>query len=190
MELFHAVNDTDSAKARSEIFARGLLDRVRFRNVFYDEVEADFRARGGTRLPALWDGEKLVQGLEEVMAKLGKLMMLACLALLGATTSGCATDVSTAEARAMVGKGALLVDLRTKAEYDERHAEGAVNMSSVELEQQMSQMPAERQVVLYCHTGARASVVTAKLRKKGYKNVHNLGSLGHWNTEHKQSSGF
>lgn len=188
MELFHAVNDVDSAKARQEISARGLLDRVRFRNVFYAEVDADFRARGGTRLPALWDGERLIQGLEEVMTKLGSLLVIVGLVLLGA--SGCATDVSTAEARAMVKKGALLVDLRTKAEYDERHADGAVNMSSAELEQQMSTMPPEREVVVYCHTGARASVVTAKLRKKGYKNVHNLGSLGHWNTEHKQSSGF
>jgi hypothetical protein len=33
-------------------------------------VQADFGARGGTRLPALWDGDKLIQGEEEVLAAL------------------------------------------------------------------------------------------------------------------------
>jgi rhodanese-related sulfurtransferase len=112
------------------------------------------------------------------------------LAAMVAGVPGCATDVSTAEARQMVRKGALLVDLRSKREYDERHAEGAVNMSVDELETKMSTLPPTQPVVLYCHTGARAGVATAKLRKQGYKNVHNLGSLGHWYKEHQSGSGF
>ena len=41
-------------------------ERVRFRNIVYPEVQADFRARGGTALPALWDGERLHSGLAAV----------------------------------------------------------------------------------------------------------------------------
>lgn len=67
-ELFHATNDEDSAAARKEVVERGLVERIRFRNIFYPEVEADFRARGGTRLPALWDGATLHQGVAAVRA--------------------------------------------------------------------------------------------------------------------------
>jgi hypothetical protein len=67
-ELFHATNEESSAAARKLITERGLLDRIRFRNVFYDEVQADFTARGGTKLPALWDGVKLIEGEQAVLA--------------------------------------------------------------------------------------------------------------------------
>ena len=68
IELFHATNDEASAHARRRVTELGL--EVRFRNIFYPEVQADFAARGGTRLPALWDGEKLIQGEEDVLAAL------------------------------------------------------------------------------------------------------------------------
>ena len=68
IELFHATNDVASAHARRRAGELGL--EVRFRNIFYPEVQADFGARGGTQLPALWDGEKLIQGEGDVLAAL------------------------------------------------------------------------------------------------------------------------
>jgi hypothetical protein len=61
-ELFHEVSGVLSAAARRVLVARGLEERVRIRNIFYPEVQADFAARGGTVLPAVWDGERLVEG--------------------------------------------------------------------------------------------------------------------------------
>jgi hypothetical protein len=72
-ELFHAVADPASAEARRRVSDWGLLERVRFRNVFYPEVQADFAARGGRETPALWDGQTLSEGLEAVLAALTKL---------------------------------------------------------------------------------------------------------------------
>jgi hypothetical protein len=71
VELFHATNDAASAAARRKVVELHL--QIRFRNIFYPEVQADFTARGGTTLPALWDGEKLIQGEAEVVAELGRL---------------------------------------------------------------------------------------------------------------------
>jgi hypothetical protein len=68
IELFHATNEVASAAARRRVTELGL--EVRFRNIFYPEVQADFAARGGTTLPALWDGQKLIQGEGEVLAAL------------------------------------------------------------------------------------------------------------------------
>jgi len=73
IELFHATNDAGSAEARKLVVDRGLVDKIRFRNVFYPEVQADLDARGGTGTPAVWDGEKLIQGRDAVLAFLGAL---------------------------------------------------------------------------------------------------------------------
>ena len=69
-ELFHATNHPPSAAARRRVVELGLVPRIRFRNIFYPEVQADFTARGGQRLPALWNGATLIQGEEDVVAAL------------------------------------------------------------------------------------------------------------------------
>jgi hypothetical protein len=69
-ELFHRISDPPSAKARLYVVDNALEDRVRFRNLAYPEVEADFHARGGHTSPALWDGHTLHQGAEAVVARL------------------------------------------------------------------------------------------------------------------------
>lgn len=68
IELFHATNDEGSAEARKLVVDRGLVGRVRFRNVFYPEVRADLAARGGATTPAVWDGERLIEGRAAVVA--------------------------------------------------------------------------------------------------------------------------
>jgi len=71
MELFHAIGDAGSAAARRELVALGLDDgRVKMRNVVYPEAEADFAARGGKQVPALWDGARLVEGERAVIEAL------------------------------------------------------------------------------------------------------------------------
>jgi hypothetical protein len=73
IELFHATNDEGSAAARKLVVDLGLVERIRFRNIFYPEVQADLDARGGKTTPALWDGEKLLEGREAVLAFLSAL---------------------------------------------------------------------------------------------------------------------
>ena len=68
IELFHATNDEGSAEARKLVVDRDLVDKIRFRNVFYPEVRADLDARGGSGTPAIWDGEKLIGGRDAVLA--------------------------------------------------------------------------------------------------------------------------
>jgi hypothetical protein len=69
-ELFYTIADADSASARKAVMELGLLAATRFRNLAYPEVKADYAARGGTAIPALWDGAALHQGLDAVLAVL------------------------------------------------------------------------------------------------------------------------
>jgi hypothetical protein len=70
LELFHRIADPGSAKVRRFVVDHELGEWVRFRNLTYPEVEKDFLARGGKDAPALWDGERLFQGDEAVIARL------------------------------------------------------------------------------------------------------------------------
>ena len=72
-ELFYIIADADCATARKAALDAGVREKVSFRNLDYPEVKADYDARGGTTLPALWDGGRLHQGLAAVMAELARL---------------------------------------------------------------------------------------------------------------------
>ena len=91
----------------------------------------------------------------------------------------CATDTTAAEARRLVERGALLLDVRSPSEFAERHIPGSRNLPVEELKRRLSELPRDRALVVYCHTGARAGFATEILRKAGFR-VFNLGTIGHW----------
>ena len=70
MELFYTIADAACAAARKAVIDRGLKQQVSFRNMYYPEVVHDFKARGGTTVPALWDGARLHEGLNAVLGAL------------------------------------------------------------------------------------------------------------------------
>lgn len=95
--------------------------------------------------------------------------------------SGCATDTSTREAHVLVARGALLLDVRSAAEFAEGHARGARNVPVERLRETIERLgPRDRPIVVYCHSGARAGAATVILRNAGFREVHNLGTLARW----------
>jgi hypothetical protein len=70
LELFHRIAEPPSALARRYVVDYALEDRVRLRNVAFEEAEAAWKELGGHSTPALWDGEHLHQGAEAVLARL------------------------------------------------------------------------------------------------------------------------
>lgn len=71
LQLFHVLDDAGSAVARRCVVELELLDEVEFRNLHYAEAAADFERAGGERVPALWDGARLVEGEQAVLDALG-----------------------------------------------------------------------------------------------------------------------
>ncbi len=70
--LFHRIADAECAEVRRAIVDRGLKPRIDFQNVVTDAAK-EFAARGGSRVPALWDGERLIEGRAEVLAALDRI---------------------------------------------------------------------------------------------------------------------
>jgi rhodanese-related sulfurtransferase len=100
-------------------------------------------------------------------------------AIVGLLMVACATDTTAGEAHRLVQAGARLLDVRSASEFRERRVPGSINIPVEEIDRRMAELPRDRPLVVYCHTGARAGVAALKLRKAGYR-VYNLGSIARW----------
>jgi len=59
--------------------------------------------------------------------------------------------ISVTAAKASLDAGtAVLVDVRTAAAYEQSHAVGAISMPSNEVETRYKELPADKQIILYC----------------------------------------
>lgn len=84
--------------------------------------------------------------------------------------------ISGAEAKQLVAKGALLVDVRTPAEFSQGKIKGSKNIPLQQVEQRLKEFGAtDRPVVVCCASGARSAMAGRKLKAAGY-DVRNLGS--------------
>jgi phage shock protein E len=90
-------------------------------------------------------------------------------------------DVSGAEARKLVGNGALLLDVRTQEEFALRHIEGALNIPVQQLDRRIGELGTkDRPVVVYCRSGRRSAHAARMLQEAGYTSVHDLGGMNRW----------
>ena len=96
--------------------------------------------------------------------------------------AGASVDVSVDEAlRLWQAKEAILIDVRTPAEYREGHIPGVVNIPLAEIEKRLGEIPKDKKVVLICRTGNRSAQGTKFLRSKGFDNVFNsTGGMSTW----------
>jgi hypothetical protein len=70
LELFHRLAEPQSAAARTLVRELGLLDAVQFRNVAFDAHRDALASHGGSATPALWDGERLHEGIAAIRVAL------------------------------------------------------------------------------------------------------------------------
>lgn len=89
--------------------------------------------------------------------------------------------VGGSEAHRLVAEGARLVDVRTAREFATGHIPGAVNIPVQELGRRIGELDAkERPIVVYCRSGKRSGSAARILRRAGYSEVHDLGSISRW----------
>lgn len=91
--------------------------------------------------------------------------------------------VKNAVTRLLVKKalqaGASVIDVRTAAEYDSGHFNGAVNIPLDSLAGN-KRLPDSREktVIVYCASGARSRMAAGILTSAGYSRVINAGGIG------------
>lgn len=68
----------------------------------------------------------------------------------------------------------VLLDVRTPREFASGHLAGALNIPHTELRDRISEVPAERPVLVYCASGFRSYLALRVLRQKGWDDVRSL----------------
>lgn len=71
---------------------------------------------------------------------------------------------------------AILLDVRSKQEYDEYHLEGAICIPTYELTTEIEKIVEnkEQTIIVYCKTGGRSKKAVNTLKKMGYKSLYEI----------------
>jgi len=71
----------------------------------------------------------------------------------------------------------VVIDVRTKSEYDEGHIKDCIFIPHDEIKDKVEQYVNDKNtpINVYCKAGGRAGKAKAALLEMGYKNVANLG---------------
>ena len=113
-----------------------------------------------------------------------KIKILLCLLSLfiftGCTSSVESEYVNKEQTLSYLNKGAILIDVRTDSEYQERHIEGAISIPLDRIEEITNFYSQDQIIIVYCQSGNRSHMALNKLKQMNYKNVYDLGSIENW----------
>ena len=116
------------------------------------------------------------------------LIVLGCMLLL----SSCAAPqkaaeyikISTEEAKQMIDgdQSVLIVDVRTKEEYDQGHIKSAILLPNTEIKNQaaISLPDKDATILVYCRSGNRSKSASLELIQMGYTKVYDFGGIIDW----------
>ena len=96
-------------------------------------------------------------------------------------------QISGAEAKSLMDSesGYIIIDARTKSEYEEGHIRGAILIPEYEIARRAkNELPDKNQLILvYCRSGRRSKIAAEELVKLGYTNVKEFGGIIDWEYE-------
>lgn len=101
--------------------------------------------------------------------------------------SACADEIATITAEALHQKleakaeQPLVVDVREPAEFEASHIDGALLAPLATVEENLAQIPKDREIVLVCRSGRRSGLAYQRLAARGYTRLWNMtGGMIAW----------
>ena len=77
----------------------------------------------------------------------------------------------------LTGMSLTVIDVRTEAEWNTGHLEGAFHIEWQDILEISSDIPKDEEIYLYCRSGNRSGKATKILLDAGYINAKNAGSI-------------
>ncbi|MFN7911980.1 MAG: rhodanese-like domain-containing protein [Bacteroidota bacterium] len=77
--------------------------------------------------------------------------------------------------KAIVANGGLIIDVRTREEYQQGHIKGSINVPLNVLMANLSKLKTNKPIITCCASGMRSASAKSMLVSKGYKEVYNGG---------------
>ncbi len=99
----------------------------------------------------------------------------------GGETAVLPAEISVAEAVTMRESGAFIMDVREQFEWDSFHIPNSTHIPLGELNQRLSEIPADQEVVVVCRTGNRSQAGRDILQAAGWGQVTSMaGGVVDW----------
>ena len=96
-------------------------------------------------------------------------------------SEGTVQNITCAKMKTMLQEedDVVLIDVRTPAEYEEKHLSKAINIPNESIKdiKDHEEITKDTKIIVYCRSGARSSNSANELINMGYKNVYNLGAM-------------
>ncbi|MBI1836291.1 MAG: rhodanese-like domain-containing protein [Flavobacteriia bacterium] len=83
--------------------------------------------------------------------------------------------IKSIDFREMLQRGAVIVDVRTPAEYNSGHIQGSINLPLQTLSSSMGKLQKDKPIITCCASGMRSGSAKAMLKSNGFKEVENGG---------------
>ena len=126
-----------------------------------------------------------------MMMKKWSLLILGLLLLLTACSSPTKNNqemvflnITAEEARKLMDseKDRIILDVRSREEYDQGHIPGAILIPDTEIEAKAADLlPDKEQLILvYCRSGRRSKLAAQSLADLGYTNIREFGGILDW----------
>ena len=126
-----------------------------------------------------------------MMMKKWSLLILGLLLLLTACSSPTKNNqemvflnITAEEARKLMDseKDRIILDVRSREEYDQGHIPGAILIPDTEIEAKAADLlPDKDQLILvYCRSGRRSKLAAQSLADLGYANIREFGGILDW----------
>ncbi|MFA6189940.1 MAG: glutaredoxin domain-containing protein [Candidatus Staskawiczbacteria bacterium] len=84
---------------------------------------------------------------------------------------GSATDLDL-----LIANGAVVVDVRTSAEYEQGHMKDSLNIPLDQLEDHLLELNKNKPIIVCCESGSRSGVAKQILEANGFGDVYNGGN--------------
>jgi rhodanese-related sulfurtransferase len=89
---------------------------------------------------------------------------------------GAGEEVNKKDLRELHKEGAVIMDVRSRSEFDGGHIKGAINIPVDTLATNLTKLgDKDSYIITCCASGGRSSIAKSILTSAGYKNVHNGG---------------
>jgi rhodanese-related sulfurtransferase len=81
-----------------------------------------------------------------------------------------------ADLGAIIKSGAIIIDVRSKGEFQQGHLKGSINVPLKNIQEYLPKLKKDKPVIVCCASGARSASARSIMRSKGFTEVYNGGS--------------
>lgn len=87
--------------------------------------------------------------------------------------------IPMADLMALKAAGTKIVDVRTRAEFEQGHVAGSLNIPLDQFQARLEEIDLKQPVILCCASGGRSGMAKQMLERAGHTQAHNAGA---WTT--------